>query len=189
MRITEEEGSKINFILWPTNTKAHWPTQRPSLFKKLTDEFQLDFRPPSAGIKILGVPFGSDSYVCDFFLEKFDDIDAAIALGPPQSPTVESRTTSVTPPRRRAASPTSSASLSPTTRRCFGTYGRQEIEMVRGDVRSTTLQRRTLSAKPTTGTCGPCPLLLGGNQHLRVCGKRHRLSRHSCRRKKAIPHH
>lgn len=54
--------------------------QRPSLLRPLTKEFQLEVRPPSAGIKILGVPLVSERYVRDFFLDKFDGIDAAFAL-------------------------------------------------------------------------------------------------------------
>ena len=80
MQIIEEEGAKISFILQPTKTKAFWPTQNKTLLKPLTDQFDLDVRPTHTGIKTLGVPLGSESFVRDFILAKFNDIDNSIKL-------------------------------------------------------------------------------------------------------------
>ena len=80
MEIISEEGAKICFILQPDKTKAFWPTQIASTLKPLTDQFKLDLRPTSAGIKILGVPLGSDAFVQMFVLNKFNEIDESIKL-------------------------------------------------------------------------------------------------------------
>lgn len=80
IRIIAEDERKINFILQPMKTKTYWSTQRTDILRKLADEFELDVRPPSSGIKALGVPLGSERFVRDFFIGKFNDIDGAISL-------------------------------------------------------------------------------------------------------------
>lgn len=57
MKIIEDDRANINFIPQLTKTKAYLQTQCPTLLKPLTDDFELDVRSMSEGIKTLGVPF------------------------------------------------------------------------------------------------------------------------------------
>lgn len=50
------------------------------VLKALTVEFELQIRPPSEGIKTLGVPLGFRVFVRGFLLAKFDAIDESIRL-------------------------------------------------------------------------------------------------------------
>ena len=78
--VIAEYGENINFILQPTKTKAFWPTQNSLLLKPLIKAYDLDLRLPSDGVKILGVPLGSPTFVANFIRKKMNDIDTSLAL-------------------------------------------------------------------------------------------------------------
>lgn len=66
-------------------TKAFWSTPHQCKLKQLADSCDLDrpgsdVRPPSSGLKILGVPLESTAFVNAFLLDKFEAIDEFIRL-------------------------------------------------------------------------------------------------------------
>lgn len=73
--IIAEYSATINFIVNPTNKKAFWQNQHPSLLAPLADAYKLYLKSTSEGNKILGVPIRSQSLFSTFINNEINDID------------------------------------------------------------------------------------------------------------------
>lgn len=61
--VLSAEGQKINFLPKPTRTKAFCPSVEESALEKLLNKYPLELQSPYDGIKILGVPIGSQHFL------------------------------------------------------------------------------------------------------------------------------